>query len=109
MSIPASIATWLVAALVLCPTVLPIFMAGDSAHIVAIGMLVLDILGLLAARGYYQRLDLALTAAMKKRRSNRNLEIDHIQARQTLTHALGMGFGVSAVLVAAYLAYIYGF
>ncbi|QBB72033.1 hypothetical protein ELE36_17605 [Pseudolysobacter antarcticus] len=91
----AALRTWLIALTVLFVTLAPIFIARNvSEHILAFGILFIDALCVMAARFGYRRLE---TAASK---SSLNLS-------QSLVLAAGTGFGISAVLICGYLAYLF--
>jgi hypothetical protein len=123
--------TWLPSALVLLATLMPLrYVADASAHLLAFGALALDVLGVMAARAAYGRIasavGLGMGAAGQARPGrpapssggfDRALLLltgagdrrEALRWCQSVVHSAGMGFGLSAVLLVCYLAYLYGF
>ena len=119
--------TWLIATLIVVATLWPVFyLGGDAGLTPALSILAIDIFGLLVARHFFQRLDVARKGATKKRRAKKSgsrpdapesgealeaaqpkpeIPISALPLGQSLVHAVGMGFGVSAAIVGAYVAY----
>lgn len=119
--------TWHIAMLIVLATLGAVFYPGGEPGLTpALSILAIDIFGLLVARHFFQRLDVARKGATKKRRTKksgwipgapetgesieagqpkREIPISALPLGQSLVHAVGMGFGVSAAIVGAYVAY----
>ena len=104
----------------------PIFYPGNNSGIVAmLRILVIDVLGVVLARYYFQRTSLAQTAQQKVRSAKRTkrkpadretdavvesdqpsneVTVPALSLTQSVVHAAGMGFGVSGLIVFWYLA-----
>ena len=119
--------TWLIAMLIVLATIGAVFYPGGEPGLTpALSILAIDILGLLVARHFFHRLDVARSGATKKRPAKKSgsrpdapesgealeaaqpkpeIPISALPLGQSLVHAVGMGFGVSAAIVGAYVAY----